>query len=583
MERTVRISDKAGVGCMILFGIPFFLAGAGILIYALWGFWEWHKIQSWAPAEARILETNLEVHRGDDSTTYKVTAQYAYTFKGRDYTGSRVGIQDTADNIGSFHEDAYRELSAARDRGAPVTCYVNAQEPTESVLYRDLRVGLQALAGGGGLLFALVGGGIIVAALYGGRAVKRKAALQASQPGQPWLWRDDWRSGVVRSSNKGEMIGAFIFAVLWNGISSPVLVFFPEAWNDSGPVALLMLLFPAVGAGLAFWAARSVVRWRKFGESAFYMASVPGVAGGYLEGMIRIPRPIRPDADFRLTLRCLKRVTSGSGKNKTTTDHVVWEHEYALPPEQMLHDAMQCAVPVRFAIPYDAPQTDPETVPPILWKLDAAAPLPGVDFSTTFEVPVFRTEASKPEFDPARDAPAVTGREFTVEERLTAAGIETQPLAGGGMRFRFPRAQHVAPLLIALIMFVVFAGVGGGLFFTGAAPVFGVVFGLVGIIMGLLFLDQAFGYIEVEVEAHAIRIRGGSMGLGGLTRVDPATITEIEYKESMTMNGQPYFNVLVKCGEGKPVRISRHIRGADNAEAYVQALWRAMGQGGKTA
>lgn len=43
--------------------------------------------------------------------------------------------------------------------------------------------------------------------------------------------------------------------------------------------------------------------------------------------------------------------------------------------------------------------------------------------------------------------------------------------------------------------------------------------------------------------------------------------------------GQPYFSVFVKCSQGKPVRISRHICGADNAEAYVQTLWRAMGQG----
>lgn len=541
--------------------------------------WDWKEMQAWILADAYILDTDLVESDSDDGVTYRVTATYTYSFGGREYTGTRVAVQDVSDNLGNFHHEAQQTLESHRRAGEPMPCYVNPEQPEEAVLYRDLRAGVLALFGGLGAVFTLVGLGVMIAGVAGGRMVRRRQENRAQAPGQPWLWKEDWRKGVIRSSNTIEMIGSLVFAVLWNGVSWLPLFIVPVPDDEGKWVLLILLLFPAIGVGMAIWAARCVIRWRKFGEMAFYMASVPGVTGGYLEGMIRIPRPIRPDADFRLTLRCLKRVTTGSGKNKTTTDHVVWEHEHALPPNQMLQDATQCAVPVRFAIPYDTPQSAPDDTPPILWKLEASAPMPGVDFSATFEVPVFRTETSNPDFDPAQEAPASGAREFTMDERLASAGVETQPLAGGGMRFRFPRAQHIASLLVALLLFAVFAGIAAGLIITGAAPIIGAIFGVLGGIMGLVFLDQALSYVEVEAETHALRVRGGFIGLGGQKHIDPAAITEIEYKESMKINGQPYFSVFVKCGEGKPVRISRHIRGAENTEAYVQALWRAMGQG----
>jgi hypothetical protein len=66
-----------------------------------------------------------------------------------------------------------------------------------------------------------------------------------------------------------------------------VLLIFPKEFFDKGnKLAVLGLLFPAVGAGLLVWAVRATLRWRKFGSSTFEMTTLPGVIGGPLRGTI---------------------------------------------------------------------------------------------------------------------------------------------------------------------------------------------------------------------------------------------------------------------------------------------------------
>ena len=74
-------------------------------------------MQSWEPVTAEILNVELEAHAGDDSTTYKVSAQYRYTYGGQSYLGERVAISPFADNVGDFHRDLYALLRDARNRG----------------------------------------------------------------------------------------------------------------------------------------------------------------------------------------------------------------------------------------------------------------------------------------------------------------------------------------------------------------------------------------------------------------------------------------------------------------------------------
>ena len=56
---------------------------------------------------------------------------------------------------------------------------------------------------------------------------------------------------------------------------------------------------------------------------------------------------------------------------------------------------MTTTVPVRFPIPPDAlPCDDRNSRDTVLWRLEVAADVPGLDYASAFEVPVFRTAES---------------------------------------------------------------------------------------------------------------------------------------------------------------------------------------------
>ncbi|MFI5113537.1 MAG: hypothetical protein ACHP7J_00230 [Terriglobales bacterium] len=109
-----------------------------------------------------------------------------------------------------------------------------------------------------GLVFSGIGFGLLLAAIFGGRFLKRQQRAQAEHPAEPWLWRQDWAQGRVQSDTRPGMIGAWVFAVLWNLVSMPMLIFIPQQAAKK-PVAYLGLLFPSLG--LACWSAPFASPW----------------------------------------------------------------------------------------------------------------------------------------------------------------------------------------------------------------------------------------------------------------------------------------------------------------------------------
>lgn len=568
-------SATAGAGCLFFFGLPF--AGIGVVMIGLLlsSLWTWTSMQSWVEVPAVIRDTDLVENHSDDGTTYRVEATYAYEYEGQTYSGDRVSIHSGSDNIGSFHQDAYRELLGHCNSGKPFRCYVNPRNPSEAVLYRELRLGMIGLYTLVGLLFGGVGFGLMAGAMFAKKKFRATRALQAAYPAQPWVWRDDWRAGVVRSSNRTEMFVSIAAALFWNAVSSPILFFVPGEISNGNWVVLIGLLFPLVGAGLIAWAVRNVLRWRKFGETTFQMAAVPGIVGGPLYGLIRIPTYIRPDEGFHVRLRCVKRVTTGSGKNKSTSEHTVWEREQFVAQSDVLVDPLQAAVPVRMAIPYDAPATDSDSSTPISWKLEVRAAMPGVDYSATFEVPVFKTEASAEDFDETTVAATEIANDIKPERALADAGIRIQPVPGG-VEFYFPRAQQKGAVFMTGVILMILAGITSGIWYAGAPLLFPVVFGLFAALILLGFLDQLLGNLRVNVSHGEVRVRGGFLGLGKEQRVSRTDIREVTHKSNMSIGDRRYYQVVLETTDGRKITVGRNIPGELNARGYVAALRRAL-------
>ena len=104
------IADRKGVGCAILFALPF--AGAGVVLgwFALSSIIEWRAAVNWVETPCVVHESNLEKQRGEDSDTFKATARYSYLWKGDEFESTRVALNTESDNIGSYQRERSREL-----------------------------------------------------------------------------------------------------------------------------------------------------------------------------------------------------------------------------------------------------------------------------------------------------------------------------------------------------------------------------------------------------------------------------------------------------------------------------------------
>ncbi len=178
MARTV----KTGPVFFILFSLPFAAVGVGVsawLFSTVAGHW---KMQRWQETPAKIVWAKLESHSDNDGTTYRATAEYAYQFGGRQYTGHQVSISGGSDNIGSYQQNVHRQLSGYRASGRSFRCYVNPERPAEAILFRDLRYEMVAFQALFATSFGAVGFGLLTFAVLNFFKARGNRALGRSTP-----------------------------------------------------------------------------------------------------------------------------------------------------------------------------------------------------------------------------------------------------------------------------------------------------------------------------------------------------------------------------------------------------------------
>ncbi|WP_198000521.1 DUF3592 domain-containing protein [Gimesia alba] len=101
-----------------------------------------YKFKDSAPTPvSRVLHVELVVEEGGEDSTEKVVVKYEYKYKGKIYTGDRASIYRGGDNFGSFQRDLYQKVKLfQQNKGGQLACYVNPQNPAESVLDNSFRL-----------------------------------------------------------------------------------------------------------------------------------------------------------------------------------------------------------------------------------------------------------------------------------------------------------------------------------------------------------------------------------------------------------------------------------------------------------
>jgi hypothetical protein len=242
----------------LLFGLPF--GGVGV--------WATHSIvetlsaaraaRDWVKVRATVDAARLETG-GSGSTTYRAEATYRYRFDGRDYTGTRLGISAIggSDNIDDWHEAIAGRLEDARTAGAPITVWVNPDNPAEAVVDREIRWKELIFLAPFSLAFGGVGVGSLVAMVFVLRGTA--PAWWGNDVREPARTRPGDLASPGTKSSGGEPAGQsglgmlWVFTFFWNAISFPIaFLAVPDMVRDGEWLGLIVLLFPLIGV-LLLW------------------------------------------------------------------------------------------------------------------------------------------------------------------------------------------------------------------------------------------------------------------------------------------------------------------------------------------
>ena len=417
--------------------------------------------------------------------------------------------------------------SVLRDLGGPVVVWKN-------VLMKGI----------GATIFGGVGVVLFFAMRWSAGKERRETELQELHPDEPWMWKEDWASGRINCSQRLTVISAWVFASLWNLIATPCLIQVPdEVLKKENYAALFALLFPLVGIGLLAWAIRATILYRKFGTSVLELAYVPGEIGGRLEGIVHVETGLSPEEGFQLKLTCLQRCTSGTGKNRSTTERVLWEETAVMDRELLEGDSERSAVPVSFEIPRDArPSSTTTSNSQIIWQLEMIADAPGIDYKSLFDVPVFASGA--PQVETTSDiAKAFRRPDLPADVRRRDSRIAVAPLPGGGKEFSFPAARNPG----AAVGLSLFSVLWGSTIFVQLYCGFGWFFPLLTGLFLLLLLwisaDLWFGTSHVVFDGRTVRLRAGYFGGGRSREIPYEDVEEIKLGIGMQSGRTPYYDV----------------------------------------
>jgi hypothetical protein len=429
-----------------------------------------------------------------------------------------------------------------------------------------------------GLVFATIGAGLMLGAIYGYKQLKKQEELKAANPNSPWLWQPDWTSSKALSLSRNSAIGWWIGTILVSMIVVPIATTaLPPLLRNSDPKAMILIglcLFPAI---LLAGALRATARRERYGKTYFEFNSLPFSPGKHVSGQIQLRLPTSTPHGVDLQLSCVRRIITGSGKEQTTNEIVLWQGEANVPQSALASGPLGTAIPVDFGIPQDAYETDHEQArDQLLWLLTAKADVPGVDYSDKFEVPVFRTSggASSPtpegnfttsnfksesSFASSFGSSSGTATAPAFESDSSEVPVPLHPKVvvsttnDGSTEFYFPAFRNRAQTLGLFLFTGTWTGVVYFLAQSKAPWFFALVFGLFDLIIIYGFVQSAFGSTRIVVGGGKIISQRKMLG-GGSPREIPFSdvqnvVAGMGMQTSNAVSGSYRVRLETKSGE----------------------------------
>lgn len=324
--------DWTTSGCLILFGLPFFLVGLFMSYSQVKSLLFHADAKNWIATPATIISAELQTHQGDDSTTYSVHGTYQYEVNGQAYTSDRIQYESGSDNVGNFHYEAFKKLEEHRKNEQPMTVYVNPENTEQAIAFRDLRKGMFIFK----MLFVVVFGGVGLGLMLYSKTAKKTAQaeyeLAQAHIEEPWKWREQWQSHALLCNSKSSVRMFGFMAIFWNILSWPAgFMILQELRNSGDKFLYLFLLFPIIGLFLIFTYFKKKHQYQKHGDATLTLDEMPAKIGDTLRATFRGMANAEEIEALDITLECVHKEVVKSGKNSRTRENTIWENTISKP------------------------------------------------------------------------------------------------------------------------------------------------------------------------------------------------------------------------------------------------------------
>ncbi len=394
MEKSA-VTKSSGSWILVLFGLPFMAVGivVGTMSWTMWSLWL--ESATWVRVPAIVSQAELQTHHSSKGgVSYSVNCRYSYSVGARSYTGDRVGVENHGGSSDGYHRVRYEILARHRDSKAPLEAWVDPAQPDRAMAFREKSSTMFVLP-----LCAVVFGAPGFVIFYLGLASFFKAGrmnrLLAQNPGRPWRANSRW-CGFELHDKPGQRIAGRLAGGLFMGVF--VSVFWIAMGSDKNAplfAKVIIGLITLIPAGMLVSAAYNTFRFLKYGNPRLVLRQIPLALGQENAALLYVKTHIAAEQGVELKIQCMKRETVKRGNKTSVEDREIYSEVKTVTEDLAERTGRGSAIPVRFTIPVEQPETFSGDMPNFIWRISAKAATPGVDFFAEFDVPVYRVEDPK--------------------------------------------------------------------------------------------------------------------------------------------------------------------------------------------
>lgn len=404
------------------------------------------------------------------------------------------------------------------------------------------------VVGGAFTLFAL---GFAAMPLY---AVRRSQADAAAL-----------EQGVIVDRSGATGVGLLIFALVWSAIAFPAGFLIPHDHDVPIWAFALAMLFPVIGVFLLIAAAYQLLRRHKYGASRLMLDHIPVATGTTFRGDVDTHVQQVPENGFGLRLMCIRRVVSGSGKNRSMNETVLWADEQTVSSGAAMRNPLGTRIPFTFTIPDDARPTDERnSSDSIVWRIAVKAEMTGIDYAADFQFPVLSTgEHPHAPLEFAAATPSASSWVPSPESHITIT-----PLPEGGEEIVVSTHSRPSEIFGMFVFAAIWYGFVVLMFAVHAPFFFPILFSLFGLVVVFAMIDGLFGRSTIRASRTALTIRRAyPFGLGTTQSIDPTQIDSISSNLALaSQSAASMYTVDVTLKNGTHVQAAKAIRERSDAE-----------------